>query len=374
MGLWRILATCLTCIREVDLAEKVYDVALSFAGEQRGYVEEVSKLLDGEVSCFYDKQEQVYLWGRDLYNTLDSVYRLQALYVVMFVSEDYAAKMWPNHERVSAQARAVKETDPYVLPVRFDDTEVPGLRETVGHLDARLLTPSELAANIIEKVKQHPRWIPPQTASTTASDRGPGWEFLLLAEQLERGMASFTRPAYEYRIGLSRPIGRTIDIMDDVFDFCSERASAAIDIIENIERVMAPASLESAVGVPGEPGDPQNIEFLADAFVDIYGMLLSWAATVRGTRVPNPAKEVIWTLSKFVELPMDQMRKFVQTTAAGVRSGVARIDPEDDTAEAITLSFTLDLSIDDHLLETYRSQLKALGDYGGPVDFPSPSN
>jgi hypothetical protein len=38
------------------------------------------------------------------------------------------------------------------LPVRFDDTEIPGLAPTIGYLDARVLTPSKLAELIRQKL------------------------------------------------------------------------------------------------------------------------------------------------------------------------------------------------------------------------------
>ena len=43
--------------------------------------------------------------GKDLYTHLDDVYQNAARYCVLFVSRDYARKVWTNHERESAQAR-----------------------------------------------------------------------------------------------------------------------------------------------------------------------------------------------------------------------------------------------------------------------------
>jgi hypothetical protein len=126
--------------------EPRYDVALSFAGEDRPYVEQVARsLADLGVKVFYDDYEKVALWGKDLYTHLDYVYREASRYCLIFISEDYARKVWTNHERSSAQARALEENQEYVLPVRFDATEVPGLRPTVGYLDIQSMKPEELA-------------------------------------------------------------------------------------------------------------------------------------------------------------------------------------------------------------------------------------
>jgi hypothetical protein len=109
-----------------------YDVALSFAGEQRTYVEKVAAALRRRgVRPFYDDYDKASLWGKDLYEHLDWVYQKGARYCVLCASEAYAAKVWTTHERRSAQARALQASEEYVLPVRFDDTEIPGLRPTV---------------------------------------------------------------------------------------------------------------------------------------------------------------------------------------------------------------------------------------------------
>jgi hypothetical protein len=131
-----------------------YDVCLSFAGEQRAYVDEVAGLLvDQGVAVFYDSYEEANLWGRDLYEHLDWVYRKAARFCVLFVSEAYASKVWTTHERRSAQARALYEDGEYVLPARFDDTEIPGLLPTVGSIDLRRTSPAELALLIGQKLR-----------------------------------------------------------------------------------------------------------------------------------------------------------------------------------------------------------------------------
>jgi hypothetical protein len=131
------------------VSDAAYDVALSFAGEDRPYVEAVAEgLRNRGIRVFYDKYEQVSLWGRDLYQHLSAVYNKQANYTVIFVSRHYAAKLWPQHELRNAQARAFTENRESVLPVRFDATEIPGMPPTIGYIDAASVTPGELV-NII---------------------------------------------------------------------------------------------------------------------------------------------------------------------------------------------------------------------------------
>jgi hypothetical protein len=130
-----------------------YDVCLSFAGEQREYVEAVAEALERHgVRYFYDRDQEDDLWGKDLYTHLDEVYRKKSRFCVMFGSADYVRKEWTNHERISAQARALQQPNEYVLPVLFDDAEIPGLRNSIGYLNAERFTPGQLAEKIIQKL------------------------------------------------------------------------------------------------------------------------------------------------------------------------------------------------------------------------------
>jgi hypothetical protein len=134
-------------------ARRQYDVALSFAGEDREFVEAVAQSLkDAGVSVFYDGFETVDLWGKDLVEHLGKVYSEDSHFVVMFVSRHYAEKAWPTHERQFALSRALKGDKERILPVRMDDTEIPGLAPTIAYLDVRVLTPSKLAELIRQKL------------------------------------------------------------------------------------------------------------------------------------------------------------------------------------------------------------------------------
>lgn len=130
-----------------------FDVCLSFAGENRQYVRNVAQQLkDAGKTVFYDEDEAVNLWGEDLYTYLDDIYRNKSRYCVLFISSHYARKEWTRHERKSAQARALKERATYLLPVRFDDTDLPGLVPTVGYVDVRNKSAKVLTNLILEKL------------------------------------------------------------------------------------------------------------------------------------------------------------------------------------------------------------------------------
>lgn len=150
---------------------QLYDVALSFAGEDRRYVQQVADHLKSHgVTVFYDAYAKVTLWGKNLYEHLTEVYSARSRYTVVFVSEHYAAKVWATVERRAAQSRALNETYEYILPVRFDDTPIAGLLPTTGYLDLRELEPADLGRLIIEKLAEHGRPRPDTSARSLRAE------------------------------------------------------------------------------------------------------------------------------------------------------------------------------------------------------------
>jgi hypothetical protein len=135
-----------------------YDVALSFAGEDREVVERFATALKANgVRIFYDRFEQGSLWGKDLFQHLQSIYRDDAEFCIIFVSEHYLKKNWTKHEVHQAQSRSFTDESEYILPVRLDDSDVPGLNPTVGYVDLRQLQVEQLVDLTLEKLgKQNP--------------------------------------------------------------------------------------------------------------------------------------------------------------------------------------------------------------------------
>jgi formylglycine-generating enzyme required for sulfatase activity len=132
-----------------------YHVALSFAGEDRPYVDAVAHALqDAGVRVFYDHFEQITLWGKDLYEYLADVYTNKANFTVIFVSRAYLERNWTTHERKNIQARAFVENGEYILPAFFEEgLEVPGLTKTTGYILLKERSPEEFARLIVDKLR-----------------------------------------------------------------------------------------------------------------------------------------------------------------------------------------------------------------------------
>jgi hypothetical protein len=130
-----------------------YDVALSFAGEDRELAASLARLLRSKgIRVFYDQYERADLWGKDLYQHFQEVFRDKAQYCVIFISQAYEKKLWPRHELKQAQARAFMVRQEYILPLRVDDTEIPGLNPTIGYVDLRHTSMEDASVLIAQKL------------------------------------------------------------------------------------------------------------------------------------------------------------------------------------------------------------------------------
>ncbi len=136
------------------VSDEVYDVALSYAGEQLDYVKKVAaSLRRRRVRVFFAKNEIVKMWGENLVVFLQQVFEKGCRYCVMFSSREYKRKFYPTVERESALSDAVKFMEKRILPVRFDDTELPGLPGATCYVKTVDYEPSQLAKLISEKIK-----------------------------------------------------------------------------------------------------------------------------------------------------------------------------------------------------------------------------
>ncbi|MBA7658053.1 hypothetical protein ES703_66001 [subsurface metagenome] len=143
---------------KIEIFELIYefDLALSFAGENREIVEQVAKILDNRrIKVFYDEFYKAKLLGTDLAVKFKEIYGEKSKYVVVFVSEHYEKKLWSNYEfeiaRKAIQSRGID----YILPIRLDDTILYGLKETIAYIDMNKEGVEKTVDILCEKLTLH---------------------------------------------------------------------------------------------------------------------------------------------------------------------------------------------------------------------------
>ena len=141
-----------------DIVEKEkyvyeYDVALSFAGEDRDVVEEIAmELKNNNISVFYDKFQKANLWGKELSQHFKKTYGANTRFVIVFISEHYALKDWTDFEFSIARQEAKTRKREFILPIRIDNTNIVGLHNDVGYLDLNKENVKSIVETISEKL------------------------------------------------------------------------------------------------------------------------------------------------------------------------------------------------------------------------------
>lgn len=156
-SVWRLKASRLLATPDAGPPQgrraRKYDVALSFAGEDRAYASALAAFLKArEQRVFYDDYLRAELWGENLYEYLIDIYQHQAILCVIFISQHYVQNSWSRLECRAAQVRAMRENQPYILPVRLDQSELPGLLPTIAYIDLESSSIEEIGNLLMRKL------------------------------------------------------------------------------------------------------------------------------------------------------------------------------------------------------------------------------
>lgn len=155
-----------------------YDIVLSFAAEDTTVAEEFAGLLQARnKKVLLDTYQAVELAGGDLVNHIAELYRTKARYCVLLISQHYPLKKWTKAERMDTQEHAFRDADEYILPIRLDSREVPGISETSGYRDLREHSLERIADWIEKKlVETKDRSGPPSKSHDLRSGNVPSTE------------------------------------------------------------------------------------------------------------------------------------------------------------------------------------------------------
>lgn len=144
---------------DLSTPPKRFKIALSFPGEKRERVEPVAEILCkklGTKKVFYDDHFKSELARPDLDVYLQKLYHDEAELIVVFLCAEYEKKLWCRLEWRAIRNVMAARDPADIMPLRFDDTQIPGLFSTDGYLDISHFTPSQVAASIIARYKGKP--------------------------------------------------------------------------------------------------------------------------------------------------------------------------------------------------------------------------
>ena len=134
---------------------KRFDVALSFPGDRRRFIQKVAEALAQQLhqkQVFYDRWYEAELARPNLDVYLQSIYRDEAELVVVFLCAQYEEKEWCGLEWRAIRDLIKQKQDKAIMLIRFDKTVIPGLFSIDGYVDAIDRSPEEIANLILQRL------------------------------------------------------------------------------------------------------------------------------------------------------------------------------------------------------------------------------
>jgi hypothetical protein len=131
-----------------------FRIALSFPGEYRSFVEQVAEHLSaavGKESILYDKYYEAEFARVNLDTYLQRLYHDESELIAVFLCADYERKEWCGLEWRAVRHLIKRRQVDSVMPLRFDNTEVPGLFSIDGYVWIGDRSPADIANLIVER-------------------------------------------------------------------------------------------------------------------------------------------------------------------------------------------------------------------------------
>ncbi|NMF86000.1 GUN4 domain-containing protein [Nodosilinea sp. P-1105] len=167
-------------------SRKRFDIALTFPGEHRKYVQDVAEFLAVRCSyerVFYDSWYQEELARSRLDNHLHKIYTKESELVVVFLSQEYGEKFWCKLEWNAIQTIQFRSQPvEQVLLVglsRLEENAVSGIDRTHGYLNAEGKNPQELGKLILQRLERlgiKPRYAQLETLLKAGKWKEADWE------------------------------------------------------------------------------------------------------------------------------------------------------------------------------------------------------
>lgn len=346
------------------MSEYDFDVAVTFAGEDRVFVNEVVALVkEAGFSVFYDEDAKVEMWGQDLTEYFPDVYEHRARFAVMFVSMHYAAKPWTRLERRSVLVRALQSATPYLLPVRLDSTELPGVRSSVAYLDGQAEGAAGVARAVVAKLgsshaegsRRFNGRVPrtPTEAAILIGERPAGWEYILFSYWLAAGLEQRSDAYNDHRLQLA--LGGEFIPTSELHNYAQIEFARMMSTTEAFERLLLGPAQIAAMGAPGEAGDPDLIQHLASRMLLIYDDLLGWSHRIRSATTPlEEGRDALRALADYAAQPVEAVHEFI----LDFRQRMDQLNATLESGESVSLELPISFDVPADVSKRYRDSQK----------------
>jgi len=150
------------------MKDRKFDIALSFSGKNREVAHNLAKAIQSKgLTIFYDEWFKADIWGEELTQLLPQIY-LNARICVPIISADYIKGPYTKREFQAILENELNADNVILLPIRLDDTKVPGLSEAKASLNYHDESLDEIANFLKKRIAETPVCQSPSVADKKA--------------------------------------------------------------------------------------------------------------------------------------------------------------------------------------------------------------
>ncbi|MGI0486048.1 SUMF1/EgtB/PvdO family nonheme iron enzyme [Pantanalinema rosaneae CENA516] len=251
---------------------KRFDVALSFPGEYRGFIQVVAETLIQHLhqqQVFYDKWYEPELARPNLDTYLQAIYHDDAELIVVFLCAAYEQKEWCGLEWRAIRNLIKQKQDEAIMLIRFDQTVIPGLFSIDGYIDATNRKPEEIATLILQRLNLNHQPLPSSSSIKPSHTKAKTNHKLTVPPQLH----TFSFQFIEIKNKKASPF-----LLGNKFDIYKQRRQAKYFIEElgggiELEMVAIPqGKLLIGETTKSEKASNSSTESRREAFVNSFFM------------------------------------------------------------------------------------------------------
>ncbi|WLP89124.1 TIR domain-containing protein [Gordonia sp. NB41Y] len=325
--------------------EYKYDLAVSFAGEQREFVEAVVRGVDlPEGRVFYDADFEAELWGEELTEVFTEIYSKSTRYVVMFISREYNEKEWTRLERRAALSKRLSSPGAYILPVLLDNTEldeVAGLLNSIGYVNGLMVGVPGVVERLNKKLSAAIERDCRTDSKDEASDeitfaevaddqeglaklvreRPHSWQWATFASVLVQRRSTAGKALRDLALGYAPQNEIRITNTDELAEFLLHAVNDVEQVGNRMAQLVSTDAFRAAFGEPNQLSeDADAIVNVANRFMDYYDRFIQLAQRARGASTPSAYMNVMDSCARLSDMPIKGVDDFIDTYVETVRS------------------------------------------------------
>jgi hypothetical protein len=181
----------------------------------------------------------------------------------------------------------------------------------------------------------------PTDVQALVLERPAAWEFLLFSAVLSHEISQHSSLRRDYIGGSTVGPALTFRNRAEVFQWLRAHIDSGAIFAERISHLVS-YQLQTALGPPGTPGDPEAIVDVARKLGEVERSALEWVFVLRRVRNEPIFSALLQSSERLVEDMIRQLREFSERIAMSVREALSG-----DSPSSRQVSVTLTLTIPD---------------------------